>query len=159
MAPFDQTSRRKVYVLRFAEFDGLLVSVRRPSFREVELLHHAVSILGETLDGNLSPVDDRIPALGSLFRAFAGSLMRWDLRDDGALVPTTEAGVLAQDYEFLWTVARAWYRQVVIGRDLEKSAAEPAPEQDNESAELDDLLAEIPVVSLPEPAMTGADQE
>jgi hypothetical protein len=160
MAAFDQSARRPVRVLRFVEYGGLLVSVRTPpSFRALELLQHATSVLGETLDGNRAPVGERIPALGSLYRAFADSLVRWDLRDDGGVVPPTEDGVLAQDHEFLFAVARAWYRRVVLAPPEQLAKEQEAAPAPDPVSEAEDLLASVPTVALPEPASVGSDTE
>ncbi len=148
MVAFDQAARRVVYVMRFADYGGLVVCARSPSFRALEQLDFAVSVLGETLEGNTGPITERIAAWGALFRAFAGSLVRWDLRDNDVAVPATLDGVLDQDHAFLLDIARAWYRRTVL------SAPEPPAESAPEPDDTEDVLTGLPVFDR-QPAMAA----
>lgn len=152
MAAFDQASRRQVYTLSFELYGGMVVLARKPSFRGLELLAHATSVLGERLDSMTRPIGDRIDAWGSLFRAFAEALVWWDLRDNGISVPATLDGVLSQDHEFLLEISRMWYRRVAlhIALPAESTREDDQPDTDEEE---DDVLASLPTITLPDPEL------
>jgi hypothetical protein len=113
---FDQDRRRTVYPLRFREYGGLLVRLRKPGWSAMLKLTDAVLVLGDDLEGPGLPASGKITAWTQLFEAFADSLIGWDLLDRGHAVPATVDGVLAQDFHFLLALARTWY-VVVIAPD------------------------------------------
>jgi hypothetical protein len=144
---FDQNQRRRVFDLRFREFPGLTVSMRKPGFAALEQLSDAVLVLGDDLDGSGKPISGTtlINAWYDLFSAFADSLVGWDLIDDGRAVPATRDGVFAQDLEFLSTLTRVWYRVVV-----------PAPNQDPPEVEESNAASTDPPMP-DEPELTEDD--
>jgi hypothetical protein len=154
---FDQQTRRKVYALPFRPYPGLTVWCRKPGFTALEDLTDAVLALGDDLAGERLPSPERVRWWGVLHRAFAASLVGWDLLDGGHAVPATEDGVLAQDPGFLLAVSRAWYYAVVLRDEQtdEIARADPEPPDIPDVDEIDELesrLADIPVtVHEPEP--------
>lgn len=144
MASFDQSARRRVYEMNFERYGGLIVRARKPSFRGLELLADAVGVLGEQLTSNARPLGERIWAVGQLVRAFADSLVSWDLFDEGRAVPATLDGALSQDDAFLIDVARMWYRRVVMLIDTEQpSELTPESEQEDELPTFEEELAQL----------------
>lgn len=141
---FDQDRRRTVYPLRFREYGGLLVRLRKPGWSAMMKLTDAVLVLGDDLEGPGLPASGKVTAWTQLFEAFADSLIGWDLLDRGRAVPATVDGVLAQDFHFLLALARTWYVVVVQAEDR---AVEP--ERQDEIEDLD----------LPEPAEPELDEE
>lgn len=158
---FDQTRRRKTYELTMRPYPGLTVWCRKPGFTALEELSGALLALGDDFDGPRLVSSDRVRWWGVLFRAFARSLLAWNLVDDGRPVPATEAGVLAQDPEFLLALARTWYWTVVMHTEQPEPPAESTREDDtddrtdetDEAAELEAHLADIPITinDTPEP--------
>lgn len=120
----DQDRRRRAYPLRFREFGGLVIQVRKPGWSAFEKLTRAVLVLGDDLDGPNRSTIERMPAWRLLFEAFAESLISWDLTDRGRPVPATKTGVLAQDFALLIALARTWY--VVVVQHDETAEAERA---------------------------------
>lgn len=114
---FDQDRRRTVYPLRFREYGGLLVRLRKPGWSAMLKLTDAVLVLGDDLEGPGLPASGKVAAWTQLFEAFADSLIGWDLLDRGRAVPATVDGVLAQDFHFLLALARTWYIVVVQAED------------------------------------------
>jgi hypothetical protein len=110
----DQSTRRTAYRLRFEDLDGLVVRVRKPSFRGLKKLARVVGVLGDDLRGQRVDGQARLDAWELLFAAFADALIDWDLTDGGKPVPATRKGVYGQDVELLLTITTAWYRQVVL---------------------------------------------
>lgn len=128
----DQSTRRTAYKLRFEEFDGLVVRVRKPSFRGLRKLARVVAILGDDLRGKHLEVESRLDAWELLFGAFTDALIDWNLTDRGKPVPVTRKGVRGQDVDLLLTVTAAWYRQVVLRHERvtpvePKSTRTPVP--------------------------------
>lgn len=123
---FDQDRRRTVYPLRFREYGGLLVRLRKPGWSAMLKLTDAVLVLGDDLEGPGLPASGKVAAWTQLFEAFADSLVGWDLLDRGRAVPATVDGVLGQDFHFLLALARTWYVVVVQAEDR---AAEPEHEE------------------------------
>jgi hypothetical protein len=113
---FDQAKRRRTYVLRgFPDFPGLTVHCRKPGFRALRELGEAVLVLGEDLSGDGLSGDAKLAAWEPLFTALQRSVLRWDLIDEGRAVPV--ADLPDQDWEFLLTLTREWYRRVVLRID------------------------------------------
>lgn len=135
---FDQAQRRPTFVLHFDDdYPGLEVHCRRPGFRPLRTLAEAVLVLGDDLDGRGLSGDDKLTAFEPLFTAFAQCVRRWNLVDEGRAVPL--AALLDQDWEFLHSLARTWYREVVPGQrpqvlDHPQPVDEPVdgPEPDDE---------------------------
>lgn len=154
---FDQDRRRRVYPLRFREFGGLTVRLRKPGWSATTKLTSAVLVLGDDLDGPGIPASGKVAAWTQLFEAFADSLVSWDLVDRGHAVPATREGVLAQDFTFLLALARTWYLVVVPAEDVddEPDDAVPDPEvSEPAEPELDEeYLAQLGAKAtvLPEP--------
>lgn len=147
---FDQSARVAVFDLEMHRYPGLTIRVRKPSFRAMRTLLRAEQRLGVGLQGELLAGAERVEVWADVVEAFAESLVSWTLLDFGVPVPATRDGVLGQDYEFLIVLIRAWYGRVVL-------LAEPAPaveniEPDDEEDDTEDLLAELPVTTLPAPA-------
>jgi hypothetical protein len=139
---FDQDRRRTVYPLRFREYGGLLVRLRKPGWSAMLKLTEAVLVLGDDLEGPGLPASGKVAAWTQLFEAFADSLVGWDLLDRGRAVPATLDGVLGQDFHFLLALARTWYVVVVQAEDRTVE-----PEQEEEP------------VAPPEPAEPEFDEE
>lgn len=153
---YDQENRRKLYELTFRPFPGLLVRCRKPGFAAFELLSDAVLALGDDFAGRGLAGEEQIYWWGKLFRAFARSLVAWNLSDRGRAVPATKRGVLDQDHDFLLQVVRSWYYTVVLHQEVAEPAASSAPvaapEPEPEVDEAERLLATIPVGDVePEP--------
>lgn len=144
---FDQSTRVAVFELDMHRYPGLVIRVRRPSFRAMRTLLRAEQRLGVGLQGELLAGAERVEAWAEVVDAFAESLVDWTLLDFGTPVPATRDGVLGQDYEFLIVLVRAWYGRVVLLAEPTPAAeiAEPADEEDD----TEDLLAELPVTTLP----------
>lgn len=147
---FDQDQRRRVYPLRFTQYGGLVVRVRKPGWAAFERLTNAVLVLGDDLSGAGLAAVERMPAWRELFKAFADSLVAWDLTDRGRPVPATRKGVLAQDFHFLIALARTWYIVVVQNDD----AAELATARKNGNVDLPQNDPQ-PVDNQPEDQDTG----
>lgn len=151
----DQTTRRRVYTLRFENHGDLTVRTRKPGFRSVQLCARAVRALGEGFEGAGLPAHKRIRAWAWLFEAFSDSLIDWDLTDFGKKVPPTRDGVFAQDHDLLLDLARAWYLNVAVRREkpdpvpeppsrpVEPAAATSAPALTTEDLALMDLPVEV----------------
>lgn len=159
---FDQDRRRKVYPLRFREYGGLLVQLRKPGWSAMLKLTDAVLMLGDDLEGPGLPASGKVAAWTQLFEAFADSLVSWDLLDRGHAVPATQDGVLSQDFHFLLALARTWYMVVVQASEQDdtpeetgqQDAPEPAePEFDEEY--LAQLGAKATVLPEPVPDLAG----
>lgn len=152
----DQARRRNTYelVFRFPDDTPLTVMCRKPSFLGMRLLVGAERLLGVDMGGSALSHTERVEALSPVVRAFAGSLLRWNLRDGAVPVPATLAGVEAQDYELVVMLVTEWYRKVVLRLDRAESARPADFEQDDE-----DDLAEIPFAvrsaAVPELAAVG----
>lgn len=70
-----------------------------------------------------------------LCEAFAASLVRWNLEDDGgAPVPATLAGLLSQDIELIMAIVETWL-DVVLRRKTEAQQSEADREQADVLAE------------------------
>lgn len=110
---FDQDERRRVYDLRFQQYGGLLVRVRKPGFSAFAQLTEAVLVLGDDLSGVGIAGTDKLAAWRDAFEAFAESLVSWDLTDRGRAVPVIRKSVLKQDLPFLLALTRTWYAAVV----------------------------------------------
>lgn len=110
----DQSTRRQAYKLRFEGFGGLVVRVRKPSFRGLRMLARVIRDLGGDLRGEHLDAQSRLDAWELLFDSFADALIDWDLTDRGKPVPATRKGVRGQDLDLLLEVTGVWYRQVVL---------------------------------------------
>jgi hypothetical protein len=154
---FDQDRRRRTYELPFRPYPGLTVWVRKPSFAALESLTDAVAHLGEDLSGDRLATPEKLRWWGVLFRAFAASLVGWDLIDRGVAVPATVDGVLAQDHPFLMALSHAWYYAVVLRSEDEPAQPDtpPAPEPPDDVDEIEAQLADIPV-TVTEPDLVSA---
>lgn len=156
---FDQNTRRKVFELPFrATYPGLLVRCRKPAFGALEQLYGTVLVLGEDLDGRGLSVPVRLAAWRDLFEAFADSMISWNLSDRGRDVPATKKGVLAQDQEFLLTVARTWYRLVVLHSE-DVAAPEPAQVVDRSTEDVDEPSIEDRLVDIPVTVRTPVEDD
>lgn len=153
---FDQDSRRRVYALNFKPYPGLVVRCRKPSFGALTRLTAAVLLLGDDLSGEGLESQVRLTAWRKLFRAFADSLVGWNLTDHGRPVPPTRAGVLDQDLEFLLALTRTWYVLVVPHHGRMENLARKKPKRKRlrtaPSAD-DDRLADLPITELPAPPL------
>lgn len=146
---FDQQDRRKTYELSFKPYPGLTVWCRKPGFQALEELATALAALGDDLAGEELATDgERIRWWGVLFRAFARSLLRWNLLDGRVAVPVTDA--LEQDHEFLLALARTWYMVVVLNQEVGEPTAAPrhpgADEELRAAVLRERQLAEIAVI-------------
>lgn len=109
---FDQDKRRRTYGLRFDDdYPGLVVQCRKPGYRALRELTSAVLVLGDDLTGQGLSGATVLEAWDDLFSALERSVVQWNLTDSGQAVPLSQ--LLDQDWEFLLTVAKAWYREVV----------------------------------------------
>lgn len=144
---FDQDVRRRVFELKFKPYPGLIVWCRKPGYAALAKLSDAVLSLGNDLTGTRLAGPDKLAWWGVLFKAFAKSLVAWNLTDGGRAVPATKRAVLDQDAAFLLAVVRTWYMVVVPHQeqpDTEETLDSATPD-DDETAEREARLAGLPV--------------
>ncbi len=152
--PYDRRAQLPTYRVRFEEHDGLTVVLRRPGLDGLLDLAKATKILRRSAREGWPELDVRnLRAWRLMCRAFAASLVAWDLRADGEPVPPTLDGVLSQDLTFVTDVVRGW-QQALRGQsqapiDAEEpdddTADDEPPEWDPENPQLDEeWLAQLP---------------
>lgn len=172
---FDQDKRRRTYGLRFDDdYPGLVVQCRKPGYRALRELTSAVLVLGDDLTGQGLSGATVLEAWDDLFSALERSVVQWNLTDSGQAVPLSQ--LLDQDWEFLLTVAKAWYREVVqrppekrpqprpqAGDNLDdeepESGETPLPPTIGEDGTDEEWLAQIRTVPIPpEPVAVDEDE-
>lgn len=97
-----------VYALRFADgrLAGLEVYVRSGSVEQVEAI-------AEIDEGDRRPDNEKFAAT---YRAFAASLVRWNLERDGQPVPATLEALRKQDVELIVLLVDAWLDAMLASR-------------------------------------------
>lgn len=111
--------QKKVYNLLFAdsEFEGLEVQVKSTSMGNILKLAELDSI------NPLRMSSDDIAKIRQLFDILSGSMVSWNLEEDGAPVGFDVEGLLAQEPEFVMTVIKAWTRAMTQATPDLKSAS------------------------------------
>lgn len=95
-----------VYRLRFEEFPGLVVRARPAGLRATTLIAEHLPVVRHA---HAPYTLDQLQAIEKLVKAFALSLVDWNLEDDEKRpVPADARHLLAQDLPFVLTVIAAW---------------------------------------------------
>lgn len=154
----DRRAQLPVYRLRFENHPGLTVAVRRPGLRGLLDIAEATSVLRRSVRESWPDLDVRnLRAWQRLSRAFAGSLVSWDLVADGEPVAPTLAGVLDQDLDLLIELVRGWQQAIQQDLGIQRAVdAEPDtedaddadpdvdPDEDADPAVDEEWLAQLP---------------
>jgi hypothetical protein len=145
---YDRQADLPVFRLRFEQYPGLMVRVRRPGLAARTLVEEATLVLRHAR----VPLGlNELRALRKLSRALAASIVDWDLLNGGRQVEVSTKGLEAQDDEFLLVLAQTWLK--AINNTAQPRADRPAlatPPATQEAEEPDDELADLPVITDPE---------
>jgi hypothetical protein len=118
---------RRVFVLEFADMDGLEVKARSTTIDNFM----DISNLTELSPGALFTDEDR-DKLDKLREAFAECLVDWNLEeDDGSPIPATLEGLRSLDYDLVVSITRAWMDAVASvspGKDSRSNGGSPSVE-------------------------------
>lgn len=102
---YDRHAALSVIKLTFDEYPGLTVQTHAPNLAAQILIEEAMPVLRRVkLPLSLA----HLRAFAKVCGAMASAIVDWDLTNSGDPVPTTKAGLMAQDLEFVMALSKAW---------------------------------------------------